>query len=141
MTTGLMRTFSLACLGLATTGLVAISLAPAIGHAQATTPLPLSSLTLNPPASSGTAKAGTTAKTGTASSSSSSSGGKMKSCDQFGPGFVLQPGTDTCVRMGMTLRLDAGTGRTLGNAPNPGNNNTDMGTSSASSSDAWKNAR
>lgn len=140
MTTGPMRTFSLACLG-AGLAVAATSLSPAIGHGQTTTPLPLSSLSLDPPATSGTAKAGTTAKSGSGSSTSSTGGAKMKSCAQFGPDFVLQPGTDTCVRMGVTLRLDAGTGRTLGNAPNPGNNNTDMGTSSASSSDAWKNAR
>ncbi|MDE1567585.1 porin [Aquabacter sp. P-9] len=128
MKSGLMRKCSLASLALAA------GLAPAV--AQTTTPVPLSTLTLTPPAESGTAKAGT-AK----GSASGTSGTKMKSCAQFGPDFVLQPGTDTCVRMGVTLRLDAGTGRTLGNAPNPGNNNTDMGTSSASSSDAWKTAR
>lgn len=140
MTTGPMRTLSLACLG-ACLALAAISLAPATGHGQTTTPLPLSSLNLDPATTSGTAKAGQTGKAGSGASATGTSSAKMKSCAQFGPDFKLQPGTDTCVRMGVTLRLDAGTGRTLGNAPNPGNNNTDMGTSSASSSDAWKNAR
>lgn len=135
MTTGPMRTLSLA--SLARLALAASLMAPALAYGQTTTPVPLSTLTLDSPAPSGSAKTGATTGAGGASGS----GTKMKSCSQFGPDFKLQPGTDTCVRMGMTLRLDAGTGHALGNAPNPGNNNTDMGTSSASSSDAWKNAR
>lgn len=138
MTTGPMRHLPRGlsqALPLALLALAAGGLAPGIARAQTTTPLPLSALTLNPPAQSGTAKTGTSA-------APSAPTGKITSCAQFGPDFRLQPGTDTCVRMGAMIRMDAGTGRALSNAPNQGNNNTGMDTSSAySGSDAWKTSR
>jgi hypothetical protein len=36
---------------------------------------------------------------------------QMKSCSSYGDGFVNVPGTDTCVKAGGYMRIDAGSNR------------------------------
>lgn len=61
-------------------------------------------------------------------------------CAQFGAGFQRAPGTDTCIKVGGAVRLDAGSGSTAGNAPNPGSSNTTTG-NSGPAFDPWKTVK
>ncbi|MFG1427610.1 porin [Roseixanthobacter glucoisosaccharinicivorans] len=85
----------------------------------------------------GGALAGESAKSGTASGTASGA----NPCAQFGAGFQRAPGSDTCIKVGGAVRVDAGSGNTAGNAPNPGSSNTTTTGNSGPAVDPWKPAR
>ncbi|MEP9368068.1 porin [Xanthobacter sp. VNH20] len=62
-------------------------------------------------------------------------------CAQFGAGFQRAPGSDTCIKVGGAVRMDAGSGNTAGNAPNPGSSSTTTSGNSGPAVDPWKPAR
>ncbi|MFH1556914.1 MAG: porin [Pseudomonadota bacterium] len=62
-------------------------------------------------------------------------------CAQFGAGFQRAPGTDTCIKVGGAVRMDAGSGSTVGNAPNPGTSATTITGNSGPAFDPWKTVK
>ncbi|MFG1423917.1 porin [Roseixanthobacter liquoris] len=61
-------------------------------------------------------------------------------CAQFGAGFQPAPGTDTCIKVGGAVRMDAGSGTAVGNAPNPGTSTTTSG-NPGPAYDPWKTVK
>jgi len=83
------------------------------------------------PSAKSTATGGASGKT----SSSPRSAGNP--CAQYGAGFQQAPGSNTCVKVTGAVRVDAGSGGTLGNAPNVGTDIVTEGTPY----DPWKVSR
>jgi hypothetical protein len=81
----------------------------------------------------GAALAGEAAKPGTTSGANP--------CALFGAGFQRAPGTDTCIKVGGAVRVDAGSGTPVGNAPNPGTSATTTSGNSGPAVDPWKTVK
>lgn len=61
-----------------------------------------------------------------------------RSCAAYGAGFQKVPGSDTCVRVGAAVRVDAHTGGAVGSATQGASSGP---TSTATDTDPWKTAR
>ena len=83
----------------------------------------------------GTSTPGTAGKTGAAVKSSTAP--RANPCAQYGAGFQQAPGSSTCVKVTGAIRIDAGSGGSIGNAPNSGTDIVTEGTPV----DPWKLSR